>query len=65
MSVQEKKLQEAIFEVITSEASYLKSLNILVRHFMQCPKFSDDSHPDCVLTRRDRDVLFSDILPGS
>ncbi|KHN71091.1 Ephexin-1, partial [Toxocara canis] len=30
----EKKLQEAFFEVITSEASYLRSLNVLITHFM-------------------------------
>lgn len=29
-----KLLQEAFFEVITSEASYLRSLNILITHFM-------------------------------
>ncbi|CAG0902316.1 unnamed protein product [Darwinula stevensoni] len=63
MSHGERKLQEAIFEVITSEASYLKSLNVLVRHFVQCPQFSDDSRPDCVLSRRDRHILFSNIVP--
>merc|ERR1719494_195807 len=35
----ERKRQEAMFEVITSEASYLKSLDILVSHFMMCPDF--------------------------
>ena len=35
-----KKLHEAMFEVITSEASYLKSLNILMKHFAQSPKLS-------------------------
>lgn len=33
-----KKLQEAFFEVITSEASYLRSLNILITHFMAAPE---------------------------
>ncbi len=37
---QEKKLQEAMFEVITSEASYLRSLNILITHFMAAPELS-------------------------
>ena len=35
-----KKLHEAMFEVITSEASYLKSLNVLLKHFAQSPKLS-------------------------
>ncbi|XP_035697388.1 ephexin-1-like isoform X2 [Branchiostoma floridae] len=34
LSSAELKLQEALFEVVTSEASYLRSLNILVDHFM-------------------------------
>ncbi len=34
LSDEAKKLQEALFEVITSEASYLLSLNILITHFM-------------------------------
>lgn len=33
-----KKLQEAYFEVITSEASYLRSINILITHFMAAPE---------------------------
>ncbi|KAM7412217.1 hypothetical protein PAMA_021931 [Pampus argenteus] len=33
ISPQERKRQEAIFEIITSEHSYLHSLSILVRHF--------------------------------
>uniref|UniRef100_A0A3P8XKX8 Rho guanine nucleotide exchange factor (GEF) 16 n=1 Tax=Esox lucius TaxID=8010 RepID=A0A3P8XKX8_ESOLU len=34
ISPEERKRQEAIFEIITSEYSYLHSLGILVRHFM-------------------------------
>ncbi|XP_047482549.1 ephexin-1-like isoform X1 [Penaeus chinensis] len=60
---QEKKMQEAMFEMITSEASYLKSLNVLVTHFVQCPEFAVDEGEDAVLTRRERHILFSDILP--
>uniref|UniRef100_A0A673YT96 Rho guanine nucleotide exchange factor (GEF) 16 n=1 Tax=Salmo trutta TaxID=8032 RepID=A0A673YT96_SALTR len=33
ISAEERKRQEAIFEIITSEFSYLHSLGILVRHF--------------------------------
>ena len=64
MTTQEKKMQEAMFEMITSEASYLKSLNVLVSHFVQCPEFSKDDGEDAVLSRRERHILFSDILPG-
>lgn len=60
---QERKIQEAMFEMITSEASYLKSLNVLVTHFVQCPDFIDEGE-DAVLSRRERHILFSDILPG-
>nr|XP_061803427.1 rho guanine nucleotide exchange factor 16-like [Nerophis lumbriciformis] len=35
ISPQERKRQEAIFEIITSEHSYLHSLSILVRHFKE------------------------------
>ena len=40
ISEAEKNLQEALFEVISSEASYLKSLNILISHFVQSQPFS-------------------------
>ncbi|XP_066953705.1 uncharacterized protein Exn isoform X3 [Macrobrachium rosenbergii] len=63
ISTQEKKTQEAMFEMITSEASYLKSLNVLVTHFVQCPEFTVDEGDDAVLSRRERHILFSDILP--
>lgn len=56
-------MQEAMFEMITSEASYLKSLNVLVTHFVQCRAFVEEGE-DAVLSRRERHILFSDILPG-
>ncbi|KAK2705635.1 hypothetical protein QYM36_015873 [Artemia franciscana] len=62
LSIQAKKKQEAMFEVITSEASYLRSLNILVKHFMSCPEFNCDSSQS-VLSKRDKHLLFSDLLP--
>ena len=52
----QKKLQEAMFEVISSEASYLKSLNILISHFLQSSQFSGDTS---VLSKRDQRILFS------
>lgn len=55
----QRKVQEAMFEVITSEASYLKSLEVLVSHFFNCPSFGLNG----VLSKRDKNILFSDILP--
>ncbi|XP_044856909.1 rho guanine nucleotide exchange factor 19-like [Mauremys mutica] len=40
ISLQECKLQEAKFELITSEASYIRSLSIAVGHFMGSPELS-------------------------
>ncbi|GAB6019068.1 hypothetical protein CHUAL_000694 [Chamberlinius hualienensis] len=60
----QRNVQEAMFEVITSEASYLKSLNILINHFMLCPMFlHNEFSSECVLSKRERHVLFSDVLP--
>ena len=56
---EEKKLQEAMFEVISSKASYLKSLNILISHFVQSPHFSGDTS---VLNKRDQRILFSEVI---
>ncbi|GAB1603834.1 hypothetical protein Ahia01_000664700 [Argonauta hians] len=60
ISDSERKLQEAIFEVITSEASYLKSLNILMTTFLHSPEFSDKCSKS-VLSRQERHELFSNI----
>lgn len=59
MTSRERSLQEAKFEIITSEASYLKSLNLLRRHFMNHNAFLDSS----VLSAKDRKALFSYIVP--
>ncbi|KAH8234757.1 hypothetical protein KR032_002793 [Drosophila birchii] len=59
LTSRERSLQEAKFEIITSEASYLKSLNLLRRHFMNHSAFMDTS----VLSGRDRKALFSYIVP--
>ncbi|XP_046547057.1 LOW QUALITY PROTEIN: ephexin-1-like [Haliotis rubra] len=61
MEPQERKLQEAMFEIVTSEASYLKSLNILITVFLIAPEFSADHSDRCVVTKRERQVLFSNI----
>ena len=56
-----KKLHEAMFEVITSEASYLKSLNVLLKHFAQSPRLSglDDLS---VISKWDHKRLFGDVI---
>ncbi|XP_043862042.1 uncharacterized protein LOC120449688 isoform X2 [Drosophila santomea] len=59
LTSRERSLQEAKFEIITSEASYLKSLNLLRRHFMNHSAFLDTS----VLSAKDRKALFSYIVP--
>ncbi|XP_041426038.1 uncharacterized protein LOC108695696 isoform X2 [Xenopus laevis] len=53
MSRDEQKLQEAKFELIMSEALYLRSLNIAVDHFQYNPDLQE------VLTAQDRQWLFS------
>lgn len=51
---------QAMFEVITSEASYLRSLNILMSHFINSDELSSGSSL-CVLERGQSHVLFSNI----
>ncbi|BFZ23248.1 hypothetical protein BsWGS_26286 [Bradybaena similaris] len=58
---QEKKAQEAMFEIITSEASYQKSLKVLISVFLMAPEFQGETSDKCVITRRERQVLFSNI----
>ncbi|RWS07018.1 Rho guanine nucleotide exchange factor 26-like protein [Dinothrombium tinctorium] len=57
LTPQQRKQQEAMFEVITSEASYLKSLTILVKHFVNNPEFQN---PEVIDARKKKD-LFSNI----
>lgn len=61
VSPHERKIQEAMFEIITSEASYLKSLNVLVDVFLMSPEFSSEHSDRCVMNRSERHVLFSNI----
>ncbi|CAB3404205.1 unnamed protein product [Caenorhabditis bovis] len=59
----ESKLrQEAYFEVITSEASYLLSLNVLITHFMASPQMLGSKSAHSVLSDSDRKHLFSNIF---
>ncbi|XP_053209172.1 rho guanine nucleotide exchange factor 5-like [Panonychus citri] len=57
LSPTQRQLQEALFEVITSEASYLRSLDILVNHFANNLTLSNPTFLD---PRRKAD-LFSNI----
>lgn len=50
------KYQESMFEVLTSETSYLRSLRVLTEHFMENRDLEE------TLIIRDRKVLFSNIL---
>ncbi|XP_053479620.1 rho guanine nucleotide exchange factor 26-like isoform X1 [Ictalurus furcatus] len=56
LSQEERKRQEAIFEVISSEHSYLHSLMILARLFKDSPELSD------TMTKTDHHHLFSNIV---
>lgn len=52
-------MQEAKFEILTSEASYLRSLKLLRSQFMNHPAFRDPQ----ILDPADRKTLFSFIVP--
>ncbi|XP_063305843.1 rho guanine nucleotide exchange factor 15-like [Pelobates fuscus] len=56
MTNEQKKMQESMFEVLTSEASYLRSLNVLTEHFLGYRDLLD-----CLIIR-ERKILFSNIL---
>lgn len=54
----QKKLQEAKFEILTSEASYLNSLNVLNDHFIT--SFNLNS----LITAEECNVLFAHVAAG-
>ncbi|XP_023618292.1 ephexin-1 isoform X6 [Myotis lucifugus] len=49
-------LTKAMFELVTSEASYYKSLNLLVSHFMENERLKKILHPS------EAHILFSNVL---
>ncbi|XP_054431660.1 rho guanine nucleotide exchange factor 15 [Pteronotus mesoamericanus] len=55
LSPQEKRMQESLFEVVTSEASYLRSLRLLTDTFVLSQALRD------TLTPRDHHTLFSNV----
>ncbi|CAH8472482.1 unnamed protein product [Schistosoma bovis] len=56
----QKKLQEALFEVITSEASYYRTLHILIEKFYKAQCMQPDSKTS-VITAIEKRHLFSNI----
>lgn len=58
LSSHQKKLQEAKFEMLTSEASYLNSLNVLIDHFIKNLKDCD------FLKSEEHEVLFGKVHSG-
>ncbi|KAM8973832.1 rho guanine nucleotide exchange factor 15-like isoform 2-T2 [Pelodytes ibericus] len=56
MTNEQKKMQESMFEVLTSEASYLRSLKVLTEQFLGCRELQES------LIIRERKILFSNIL---
>lgn len=47
---------QSMFEVLTSEVSYLRSLRVLTDHFMESRELNEN------LINRDKKTLFSNIL---
>lgn len=56
LSSDQCKYQESMFEVLTSEISYLRSLHVLTEHFMESRELEE------TMIIRDRKTLFSNIL---
>lgn len=55
-------LPQAIFEVITSEATYLRSLDVLINHFMDDPGMNPNlPEGRRVLDKRQHHVIFSNV----
>ncbi|XP_061445694.1 rho guanine nucleotide exchange factor 15 [Rhineura floridana] len=55
ISPEERKMQESLFEVVTSEASYLRSLSLLIEHFMESRDLA------ATILLREHRILFSNI----
>jgi len=50
-----------MFEILTSEATYLKSVNVLIDVFLLSEEFGSEMSNKCVLTKQERHVIFSNI----
>ncbi|KAM6908944.1 uncharacterized protein arhgef15b [Xenentodon cancila] len=56
LTAEQCKYQESMFEVLTSEASYLRSLHVLTEHFLENRELEE------TIIIRDRKTLFSNVL---
>ena len=56
-------LLQTLFEIVTSEASYLRSLHLLISHFVESVEFDTMHSPAAILTKREYKILFSNIIP--
>ena len=54
-------LLQCLFEIITSEASYVKSIDLLISHFYKSPQLSAEGKYRNILSKEDRKVLFSNV----
>ncbi|CAL8107432.1 unnamed protein product [Calicophoron daubneyi] len=61
LSKTERKLQEALFEIITSEASYYRSLNVLIEVFYKAP-WMQPGIQGSLISSTDKHHLFSNVL---
>lgn len=61
LSSQQRKLQEALFEIITSEASYYRTLSLLVDGFYKAPCMQP-GQTGAVISHIEKHHLFSNIL---
>lgn len=52
---------QTLFEILSSEASYLKSLNVVISHYMEAKMFNPKCQ-QCSLKRHEYHTLFSNIL---
>ncbi|CAH8451483.1 unnamed protein product [Dicrocoelium dendriticum] len=57
----QRKLQEALFEILTSEASYFRSLNVLIEVFYKSP-YMQAGKPGAVVSPVEKHHLFSNVL---
>ena len=58
LSDKQKQWQEAIFEILTSEVSYLKSLDVLISLFYESQDLC------CILTTEEMKCIYGNIAEG-
>lgn len=58
----ELQLQEAMFEIITSEESYFKSLMVLTSHFFKSELFTISEDREGLVTQIDKHHIFSNVI---